>query len=124
MMSTLHSLCQECIRKFLGQYCIKDQHCTEQNYSAFIEKLTQMIPSEMQWVLRFPITPSTHQNRCPPPTWGAAHLKMKPLLLEKDKRYGIENLFIDTVLNKENFHGKITQKMGTKSWSEVPALFW
>ena len=30
MVLTLHSLCQECIRKFPGQHCIKDQHCVEQ----------------------------------------------------------------------------------------------
>ena len=29
---TLHSLCQDCIRKFLGQHCIIDQHCAEQYY--------------------------------------------------------------------------------------------
>ena len=26
---TLHSFCQNCIRKLPGQHCIKDQHCTE-----------------------------------------------------------------------------------------------
>ena len=25
----MHSLCQECVRKFPGQHCIKDQHCAE-----------------------------------------------------------------------------------------------
>ena len=29
MVSTLHSLYQECIRKFLGQHYIKDQPCAE-----------------------------------------------------------------------------------------------
>ena len=35
--------------------------------------------------------------------------------LEKEKRYDIEALSIDTVLNKEHFNGKIMQKMCTKS---------
>ena len=35
--------------------------------------------------------------------------------LGKEKRYDIETLCIDRVLNKEHFYGKIMQKMGTKS---------
>ena len=35
--------------------------------------------------------------------------------LEKEKRYDIETLSIDRVLNKEHFYGKIMQKMCTKS---------
>ena len=35
--------------------------------------------------------------------------------LEKEKRYDIETLAIDTVLNKKHFYGKIMQKMCTKS---------
>ena len=35
--------------------------------------------------------------------------------LGKEKRYDIETLTIDTVLNKEHFCGKIMQKMCTKS---------
>ena len=35
--------------------------------------------------------------------------------LEKKKRYGIETLSIDRVVNKEHFYGKIIQKMCTKS---------
>ena len=35
--------------------------------------------------------------------------------LEKEKRYGIEILSIDRVLNNEHFYGKIIQKMCTKS---------
>ena len=35
--------------------------------------------------------------------------------LEKGKRYDIETLTIDTVLNKEHFYEKIMQKMCTKS---------
>ena len=34
--------------------------------------------------------------------------------LEKAKRYHVETLAIDTVLNKEHFYGKIMQKMCTK----------
>ena len=34
--------------------------------------------------------------------------------LEKEKRYHVETLAIDTVLNKEHFHGKIMQKICTK----------
>ena len=29
MTSTLHSLCEKCIRKFPGRHYIKDQHCAE-----------------------------------------------------------------------------------------------
>ena len=36
--STLHSLCQECIKKFTGQHCIKDQHCAEQHASSVDEE--------------------------------------------------------------------------------------
>ena len=35
--------------------------------------------------------------------------------LEKEKRYDIEILSIDRVLNKEHFYGKVMQKMCTKS---------
>ena len=35
--------------------------------------------------------------------------------LKKEKRYDIETLSIDRVLNKEHFYGKIMQKMCTKS---------
>ena len=35
--------------------------------------------------------------------------------LEKEKKYDIETLAIDTVLNKEHFYGEIMQKMCTKS---------
>ena len=35
--------------------------------------------------------------------------------LEKEKRYDIETLSIDRVLNKEHFYGKIMQKIWTKS---------
>ena len=35
--------------------------------------------------------------------------------LEKKKRYGIETLSIDRVLNKEHFYEKVMQKMCTKS---------
>ena len=35
--------------------------------------------------------------------------------LEKEKRYDIETLSIDRVLNKEHFYGKIIQKMCVKS---------
>ena len=34
--------------------------------------------------------------------------------LEKEKRYDIETLSVDRVLNKEHFYGKIMQKMCTK----------
>ena len=34
---------------------------------------------------------------------------------EKEKGYGIETLSNDRVLNKENFYGKVTQKMSIKS---------
>ena len=33
----------------------------------------------------------------------------------KEKRYDIETLFIDLVLNKEHFYGKIMQRICTKS---------
>ena len=35
--------------------------------------------------------------------------------LEKEKRYHIETLSIDGVLNKKHFYGKIKQKMCTES---------
>ena len=35
--------------------------------------------------------------------------------LEKEKRYDIKTLFIDRVLNKEHFHGKIMQKICNNS---------
>ena len=35
--------------------------------------------------------------------------------LEKEKRYGIETLSFDRVLNKKHFYGKIMQKICTKS---------
>ena len=35
--------------------------------------------------------------------------------LEKEKKYDIETLFIDRVLKKEHFYGKIMQKMCIKS---------
>ena len=40
--------------------------------------------------------------------------------LEKKKRFEIETLFIDRVLNKARFYGKIMQKMCTKSYSQTP----
>ena len=44
--------------------------------------------------------------------------------LEKEKRYEIETLSIDKVLNKEHFYGKFMQKICTKSKSQTPFLFW
>ena len=35
--------------------------------------------------------------------------------LEKEKRYDVETLAIDTVLNEGHFYGKIMMKMCTKS---------
>ena len=35
--------------------------------------------------------------------------------LEKEKRYDIETLSIDRVLNKEYFYGKVMQKMCNKN---------
>ena len=40
--------------------------------------------------------------------------------LEKEKRYDIETLSIDRVLNKEHFYGKVMQKMCIKSYSQTP----
>ena len=40
--------------------------------------------------------------------------------LEKEKRLDIETLSIDRVLNKENFYGKIMQKISTKSYIQTP----
>ena len=44
--------------------------------------------------------------------------------LKKEKRYDIETLSIDKVLCKEHFHGKIMQKLCTKSQSKSPSEFW
>ena len=41
--------------------------------------------------------------------------------LQKEKRYDIETLSIDRVLPKEHFHGKIMQKLCTKSQSKKPS---
>ena len=43
------------------------------------------------------------------------------LCLEKEKRYDIETLLIDRVLDQENFYGKFMQKMYTKSQSQTPS---
>ena len=43
--------------------------------------------------------------------------------LEKERRYDIETLAIDTVLNTEYFCWKSMQKMCTKSQSQTPFLF-
>ena len=40
--------------------------------------------------------------------------------LKKEKRYGIETLSIDRVLNKEHFYWKIMQKMCTRGYSQTP----
>ena len=40
--------------------------------------------------------------------------------LEKEKRYDIETLSIDRVLNKEHFYWKIMQKMCTRGYSQTP----
>ena len=37
------------------------------------------------------------------------------LYFEKEKRYGVETLSIDRILNQEHFYGKIMLKMCTKS---------
>ena len=42
--------------------------------------------------------------------------------LEKEKRYDTETLSIDTELNKEQFYGKIMQKMCTKSYSQTQSF--
>ena len=39
--------------------------------------------------------------------------------LEKRKRYDIENFYIDRVLNKEHFYGKIIQKISTKNYFQT-----
>ena len=40
--------------------------------------------------------------------------------LWKEKRYDIETLFIDRVLNEEHFYGEIMHKMCTKSYYKTP----
>ena len=40
--------------------------------------------------------------------------------MRRKKRYDTETLSIDRVLNKERFHGKIMQKMCTKTKSQTP----
>ena len=40
--------------------------------------------------------------------------------LGKEKKYDIETLSIDRVLNKEDFYGKFMHKMCTKSKSQTP----
>ena len=40
--------------------------------------------------------------------------------LEKEKRFDIETLSIDRVLNKDYFYGKILQKICSKSYSQTP----
>ena len=42
--------------------------------------------------------------------------------LEKEKRYDTETLSVDTELNKEQFYGKIMQKMCTKSYSQTQSF--
>ena len=44
--------------------------------------------------------------------------------LQKEKRYDIETLSIDRVLNKEQFYGQNMQKMCTKSLPQTPSSFW
>ena len=44
--------------------------------------------------------------------------------LRKKKRYDIETLSINIVLNKKYFYGKIVQKICTKSQSQTPSQFW
>ena len=44
--------------------------------------------------------------------------------LGKEKRYGIETLSIDRVLNEERFYGKIMQKIIAKSLPQTPFLFY
>ena len=53
MASTLHSLCQERIRKYPGQHCIKDQHCAE-HYHA----------DSIRYWLKSSITVRCHYHRC------------------------------------------------------------
>ena len=40
--------------------------------------------------------------------------------LENEKRYNIETLYIDRVLNKEHFYGKVMQKIYTPKASPKP----
>ena len=40
--------------------------------------------------------------------------------LDKEKRYDIETLTIDGVLNKQYFYGKIMQKISTKTSPRLP----
>ena len=41
---------------------------------------------------------------------------------KKEKRYDIDTLSIDRVLNKERFYWKIMQKMCTRGFSQIPFL--
>ena len=45
------------------------------------------------------------------------------LYLEKEKRYDLETLSIDRVLNKNHFYGKFMQKMCTESQSHTSSEF-
>ena len=44
--------------------------------------------------------------------------------LKKERRYDIETLSIDRVLNKEHFYWEIMQKICTRGYSQTPFYLW
>ena len=120
----------------LYKYLLNIQRCRRLNYIA-LQKLWKMFLFHLKSSFRsrdiqiFAFSPSplflpvSHCLRA----WSKINFKVHDAInclnknlkthfvwyLEKERRYGIETLTIDTVLNKEHFCGKIMQKICTKS---------
>ena len=125
----LHFSFKACVRYFfLNLFFIKWQ--SFKNYERyFLFHLKSSFHSQDIQIFLFPpspiFLPVSHCLRA----WSKINLKDSDVInclnknfithfisyLEKEKKYDIETLAIDTVLNKEHFYGEIVQKMCTKS---------
>ena len=111
-------------------FFISNQMIALQNYEkCFLFHLKSSFRSQDIQIFVFPSSPLflpvSHCFR----GWSKINLKVYDIInclnknliihfvwyLEKEKRYNIETLSIDRVLNEEHFYGKIMQKMCTKS---------
>ena len=119
-----------CIRYFLTSFSFSLNDSPSKNYErCFLVNLKSSFCSRIIQIFVFPSSPLFLPVSHCFIAWSKINLKMYDVInclnknfithfvwyLGKEKRYDIETLSIDRVLNEEQFYEKIMQKMCTKS---------